>query len=346
MKAATETCNTDTGKDPIFYDVELPLLGTYHPLGFSVEIATNSDQVLLTAEESWGHFRKIMSEPPVQLRVMVLDGGPCPSLVAPTVRASRHLLVRVLDAANFSVSNMEMGFASCWLTRAVAAERRYLDYEFLERMAWDLLDQLYLTPLHAACVRLENKGVLLCGDSGAGKSSLAYACARKGWMFLSDDSNRLIRKCNQPRVVGNPHQSRLRDSAMELFPELRDREITRRGQGKLSIEVPTAAMDGVTTITESSVDYVVFLKRGQAGPPRLMPFPRERALPWFEDVICYREESVREAQRASLRNLLNAEILELHYDDLDSAVAVLEAMVGGETASSARPTLPRQRIHA
>jgi len=329
MKADIETPNSTN--DPIFYDLELPLQGVYHPLGFSVEIATNSDQVLLAAEESWGHFRKTVAEPPLQIRVAVLEGS-SKALSVPTVRAQRNLLVRVADAANFSVSNMELGFSSCWLTRATAADRGYVRYYFLEGMGWDLLDQLYCTPIHGACVRLENRGVLLCGDSGAGKSSLSYACARKGWKFLSDDSTRLIRKSSRPFVVGNPFQIRFRDSAVELFPELRNRKTTRRIHGKMSIEVPTACMPAIKTITESSVDYIVFLKRGQSGPPRLVPLSKERALSWFEQVVNFREEEVREAHRAALLNLLNSEMLELHYDDLEPAVALLETMVGRNAA--------------
>jgi len=48
--------------DPLFYDLELPLLKTYHPLGFSLEIATNSEQVLLAAEEL-GTLPQIWAEP-------------------------------------------------------------------------------------------------------------------------------------------------------------------------------------------------------------------------------------------------------------------------------------------
>jgi hypothetical protein len=262
------------------------------------------------------------------------------------VRGQWNLLVRVAGAANFSVSNMERGLASCWLTPAVADDRGYLRYYFLEGMSWDLLGHLYLTSIHAACVRHGNRGVLLCGDSGAGKSSLAYACARKGWMFLTDDATCLIRKNHRPIVVGNPFQIRFRDSAVELFPELQDRNITRRIHGKLSIEVPTAGLPAIKTIYESSVDHVVFLKRGQSGPVRLVPFRKENALPWFEQVICYGDEPVRKAQRASLRNLLQAEMFELHYNDLDSAVDILEAMVGREAGSSVELIPPHQRIHA
>ena len=345
MKATIEKPETENGS--VLYDLELPLHGTYYPLGFTVEIATNSDLVLLAAEESWGHFHKILAEPPMQLRVAVLEDGTSERLPPPTVRAQRKLLVRVADAANFSVSNLELGFAVCWLTPNVVADRGYLRYHFIEGMVWDLLDQLYITPIHAACVRLGDSGVLLCGDSGAGKSSLAYACARKGWMFLSDDSTCLIRNRARPVVVGNPYQVRFRDSAVELFPELQDRTITRRVNGKLSIEVPTADVSGIRTICESSVDHIVFLRRGQAGPPRLVPFPKEAALPWFEQVVSYGEEVVREAQRASLHNLLRTEMFELHYDDLDSAVAMLEEMVGQHASSPARSrTTPRERTHA
>jgi hypothetical protein len=330
--------------DPIYYDLELPLHGLFHPLGFSLEIATNSKEVLLAAEESWGHFRKIMAEPAVQLRVAVLDGGSKPSTQPPTTRGQWNLLFRVADAENFSVSDMTRGLASCWLTPAMVANRSYLRYHFLEGMGWDLLSPLYLTPIHAACVRKGNSGVLLCGDSGAGKSSLAYACARKGWMFLSDDSACLIRKSSRPIVVGNPFQIRFRDSATELFPELLERKITRRVFGKLSIEVPTVELPAIKTIYESPVGYIVFLRRGQSGPARLVPFSAECAFPWFEQVICYGEESVREAQRAALRKLLKSKMFELHYDGLDSAVALLEDMVGREVDSPVEST--RQPIHA
>jgi HPr serine kinase-like protein len=313
--------------DPVLYDLELPLRAVYYPVGFSVEIATNSEQVLAAAEESWGCFPRVLDEPPVLLRIAVMEGGKSECPPPPTVRGQRNLMLRVADATNFSVSHLELGFALGWLTPAVVANRSYLRYYFLEGMAWDLLEPLYLTSVHAACVRLENKGVLLCGDSGAGKSSLAFACARKGWLFLSDDSSCLIRKSNQPVVVGNPTQIRFRDSALELFPELSNRQITRRLNGKLSIEVPTASLPGIRTIFESSVDYIVFLRRGASGSPRLTPFPKEAALQWLEQVICYGNEAVRESQRESLLRLATAEIFELHYQNLDSAEATLREML-------------------
>jgi hypothetical protein len=332
--------------DPLLSDRELPLREIFYPLGFALEITTNSDQVMAAAQESWGHFRQAMTEPPVHLRVVVVEGGKKECPPEPKLRAQQNLTVRVADEENFSISNMTEGFASCWLTRQFVENRGYLRFYFLEGMCSDLLDPRYLTAIHAACVQFENKGVLLCGESGAGKSSLAYACARRGWKFLTDDSTSLIRKSSQPVVLGNPFQIRFRDSAVALFPELGDRQITRRVHGKLSIEVPTASISGIETVSQSSADYIVFLKRGKRGAPHLVPFPKETALRWYEQFIFFGDKALRESQKATLRNLLRTEMLELHYDDLDSAVAKLEAMVRHESGLPVESTASREQTHA
>lgn len=329
--------------DSSYFDLELPLHGTYYPLGFAMEIATNSEQVLLAADESWGHFHERWAEPPAQLRIAVWDGASFDCVETPTVREHWNLLVRVANAANFSVSHMQQGLSSAWVTQSVIQDQGYFRYHFLEAMCWDVLEP-YLTSIHAACLRKNDRGVLLCGDSGAGKSSLTYACALKGWMLLSDDSTCLVRKSNPQVVVGNPFQIRLRDSAVSLFPELRDRRIARRLYGKLSIEVPTAELPEIKTIYESSVDHIVFLRRGQPGPPRLVPLAKETVLPWFEKVIWQSEKAVRDRLKAAFNSLLDKEVLEMHYDDLDSAVALLGEMVGEKVA--AEPVLTSQRIHA
>jgi hypothetical protein len=303
------------------------LQAVYHPLGFSVEIATNSRHVLMAAEESWGHFRKVFSEPPVQLRIGVLEGGPGEDPPAPVWRAQRNLLALVSDSRNFAFCDLTEGFGFCWLTAATVENRAYLRWHFLEGTVFALLNSLYLTSFHAACVSLAERGVLLCGDSGAGKSSLAFACARRGWTYLSDDSTRVVRGRKGHVVIGNPYQMRFRESAIELFPELKGQRIAPRAVGEMKIELATASLPQIATTSECSVDYIVFLNWRELGPPRLSRFPKEKALQWFEQFICFGEKEVRDAQKASLRNLVTAEAFELRYSDLDSAVKRLETLV-------------------
>lgn len=316
-----------TALDPVLSDVDLPLRGVYHPRGFTVEITTNSPEVLAGARESWGQFQRVFPEAPLQLRVGVMGtgGGICPPV--PTCRAWRNLLITVADAENFAVCDLRRGVGFSWLTQAAAENRPYLRYRFLEASVLSLLGHMYLVPLHAACVRLKDRGVLLCGDSGAGKSSLAYACARRGWTFVADDASALVRSRNDLTVVGNPYQIRFREVGVELFPELNQQRITPRATGELAIELATATVPEISTALTSSVDYVVFLNRLDADPHCLVPFSKQTALSRFEQVICFGEKEVREAQAASLRKLLTTQVLELRYRDLDWAVNRLEALV-------------------
>jgi len=50
-------------------------------------------------------------------------------------------------------------------------------------------------------------------------------------------------------------------------------------------------------------------------------------LVWFQQIICYGEKATREAQSASLRQLLAVPVYELCYRDLDWAVNRLDALV-------------------
>jgi hypothetical protein len=313
--------------DPLLYDFELPLQAVYYPFGFPVEIATNAPEVLTGAHESWGQFRRVFLEAPLQVRIGVLDRGSndCPPV--PTFLGQRNLVSLICDAHNFAVCDLRLGFAFCWLTPAAARNRAYLRYHFLEGIASLLLESLYLTSAHAGCVSLVGKGVLLCGESGAGKSSLSFACARKGWTFTSDDSSCVVRKRKDPVVVGNPYQIRFRESAIELFPELEQQRITPRVNGEMAIELATASLPDIATATECPVHYIVFLKRGDSSPTELSRFPRPKAFQFFERTVCFGERHIRDDQYTALRNLLTAEVFELRYSDLDSAVSRLETLV-------------------
>ncbi|HEX4426924.1 MAG TPA: aldolase [Terriglobales bacterium] len=323
----TNVAETLAQLDPVFSNFSLPLRGVYYPLGFAVEVSTNSAEVLVAAEESWGRFRKAFSDPPVRLDIGVIadDSKECPP--APGCRARGNLLTTIADAKNYVVSDLNRGFAFAWLTQAAVEHRAYLRYYFLEATALTLLDALYLTPLHAACVEIEGQGLLLCGESGAGKSSLAFACARKGWKYLSDDSSAIVRKRKGRVVVGNPHQMRFRESAIELFPELKEQRITPRFTGKMAIELATSTLPEIATITECQVDYIVFLNRREPGPPSLRSLPEAIALQYFQQCIFLGDSEAQQAQRSSLDNLLTASVLEMRYRDLDWAVQRLETLV-------------------
>jgi hypothetical protein len=323
---ATDVVEPAIAGDPLLSNVELPLRRLYHPLGFSIEVITNSEEVLVAAEESWGGLRGAFREPALELRIALGEGrsGLCPP--PPVYRGQGHLLSIVADSQNFAVCDREQGFAFAWVDRDAVERRAYLRYHFLEAIALSLLASSYVTLLHAACVELAGHGVLLCGNSGAGKSSLAFACARAGWRYISDDASYLVRKGGGRLVVGNSHQVRFRPSAIELFPELEGLSITPRAAGKPSIELPTALMPDVTTARQSTVEYIIFLNRVEPDVPELLPFLKQLAMEWASQSQTDTGAS-DEQQVASIRELLNAQLFELRYCTLDRAVAQLESLI-------------------
>jgi len=314
--------------DSLLCNLEMPLKVIYYPHGFSIELTTNSYEVIAAAEESWGQFYKVFDHPALEIRIGVIGDSDSDELPpVPVSRGWLNLLSCVADSNNSSVCDTTRGHAFGWFTRAVIENRAYFRYYFLEAMAGSLLALKYLSPIHGACVKLGEKTVVLCGDSGAGKSSLSYACARGGWTFLSDDAIGLVRGREDRLIVGNPFSMRFRKAGADLFPELKRQRIAPRATGNLAIEVATSSMPDIATELTSSVDYIVFLNRESSAPPRLAAFSREDAFLWFEQINGYGENKIRQEQAASLRQLLTVPVYELCYRDLDWAVNRLEALV-------------------
>jgi hypothetical protein len=322
-----------TGVQPVEDDValrnvEMPLKALFYPLGFTVQVTTNSIEVLAAARESWEQWESTQFRPALQLCIAVTedDAAGCPP--RPVICAQQHLMSIVANTHNHAVCDLRQGFAFARVSEAAVQHRSYLRYHFLEAAAMTLIAALYATPIHAACVSLEGRGFLLCGDSGAGKSSLSYACARAGWTYTTDDASYLLESVDGPRIVGNSHQVRFRPSATKLFPELRGRDLTPRAEGKPSMEVPTAELPGIVTAAEAPIHHVVFLNRRPSALAELTPYSREVALHWFHQSL-FPVPEVREIQAMALQQLLDTTIHELSYCDLDRAVDCLELLALG-----------------
>ena len=323
--------------DPLLCKMELPLRAVFYPLGFAVEISTNSQAVLDAARESWKNLSQRHSSPMLRMGIAITPGesGDCPP--SPVVRAHRQLLTIVANPENQAVCDLGDSYAYAWLTHDTLLHRSYLRCHYIEAIALILISNSYATAIQAACVSRRGRGILFCGDSGAGKSTLAYACARAGWTYTSDDACYLLRATGQPRVAGNSRQIRFRPSASDLFPELSGRSLTRRAEGKPSIEVPTAELPGLVTADEAPIDYVVFLNRQTSAGVDLVPFSRPAAMRRFHQSL-FPEDEVQQLRAAALQRLSAAEVYELRYRDLQHAVDRLERLARGPSASLRAPS--------
>jgi len=322
-------CDASEPLDFSRHEVEVPELShgkMFYPLGFPTELRTNSPEILSQARSLWSIFEKRFDTETIRVDVHVVesDSTECPP--TPVCRIMYPLLVSVADVDNYSIAHLDGNRTQITISRAAEKHTSYLGYFFLAYAPHSHIETRYATPVHAGCVALNGRGVLLCGDSGAGKSSLSYACARAGWAYVSDDASDLLNDGMDRLIIGNCHQVRFRPSAAELFPEVDGLEITPRATGKPSLELPTASMPWMTCAPTAQVDFLVFLNRRAPGPPELVTYRKDVARHSMRQILFGSAESLA-SQYAALERLLTAEVFELRYSELDWAVQRLETLV-------------------
>lgn len=317
-------------EDPLGYDLPLPLRSRYYPMGFPLDLATNSEDILAAADRIWAQFPATSREGTVTLRVVVEDRDARVPPLPVMPRGRNHLVSMVHGPDNFAVCDLAGSFTFACLTRDVARDHAWVRYHFLEPAGCMMIDAAHLSPVHASCVAIDGRAAVLCGDGGAGKTSLAYACARKGWTYLSDDATHIVRDRADRTVVGRPFRIRFRESARLLFPELNRFTPERRPNGKLDIEVETGVL-GMAVALESRAAQVVFLNRqNEPIQARIDPFPRTEATRRLQNLTCYGDDRVRSEQNHALAEFLRAPIVELTYNDLDGAERALRTLVESE----------------
>lgn len=324
-------CAYDATRPPNFArnEFEVPELthsAVHYPLGFPIHLRTNCPEILSQAHDLWSSFEKHFDTDPIRVSVYVQDGGSAGCPPTPVTRIMLPLLTWIVDANNYGIANLERCTTQIVLSDEVAQNRQYLRYFLLAPAPLCHIVTRYATAVHAGCVARNGRGVLLCGDSGAGKSSLSYACARAGWTFVSDDASFFLNSGRGRLVTGNCHQIRFRPTAKALFPELDGTEITPRAAGKPSIELATELLPQITSAQTAPVDFLVFLNRHAGGRPELVPYRKDVARHAIRQRLYGSVESLA-MQYLALERLLEADLFELRYSELDWAVDRLDALV-------------------
>jgi hypothetical protein len=313
--------------DPLLSHAEFTQQRRYYPLGFALDIATNSDLVLQAAERSWAGWSQRFDNAPFRIEVGVGVPTSEDAAASPVFRSRDHLLSIISDPANFMVCDMQSGFAFGWVTPGTAANQSFFRYFFLDVTALTLVEQRYLAPVHGALVARNGVGVLLCGDTGAGKSTLALACALAGWDYVSDDATNLIRDRDDLFAIGNCHVVRLRADAAQLFREIAPHIPVLRANGKSGFELFTLDIPGMRTAESAAIHHVVFLERSSTARLDLRPISDKAAGPSMQRQVRYGTAETIRAQSSTYGRLSQAYWWTLSYADFTDAVALLDTLV-------------------
>jgi hypothetical protein len=164
-------------------------------LGGDFHFESDSPEMMRLVDQAYdGLPRHAFARSPPALRVRLrVEATPRrrrrgePPLLRPL--AAPGMWLGALDGSGFAAMVPGERSALVSVPRALLRFPYHLRYELIEFAVYMLAARVQqLVPLHAACVGLAGKGVLLLGPSGAGKSTLALQCLLRGFDFLAEDS--------------------------------------------------------------------------------------------------------------------------------------------------------------
>jgi hypothetical protein len=233
--------------------------------------------------------------------------------------------------ASFAIADMKSRWAGGFVSAEMAEDSSFFRNTFLECLFYVLATHHAYTPVHCAGVALKGRGIFICGPSGAGKTSLAYACARAGMQIVSDDvvHARLNPESDALIVWGRPWHLRLLPNAGELFPELEGRPAHLRSDYEWYLEIDIAAEFPGQTITSCSPAALVFLERNQRNQIQMEPISSQDAYERLKLDIFLTEPSVCRRHYRLLRRLVRTPAYLLSYGTHPSqAVDVIITLCG------------------
>jgi hypothetical protein len=302
----------------------------FFPLGFAVRISTNRREALDAARASWGCYSPISAAKPLVIQLSFFSDLSSTDPRPAHTQVEEEFFTVDFEEQGTVIADLREGKAQGILSDTLLTWESHLRYYVLEAVALSMISTLRAVALHAACVAWKGAGLLLCGESGAGKTTLAYACARLGWAYVSDDASYLMFESQTRTVVGNSYRIRFRDAATQLFDELSGKQVIPRITGKPSIELPTAELEGIRAAAHADIAFILFLNRDGELRPTLGAVESSRARDYFEKYFLVPPDPQSSTNEA-IERLLSVPIFELRYAELDAAVSLMTQIAEGAT---------------
>jgi hypothetical protein len=266
-------------------------------LGGVFEFATESPELMRLVHWAYdGLPPHRLPAPPARMGVRLVLGG---RMTSGRRRGARARGVHQPDPfAMLSAPGLLCGASDCSTVAVMSADQRaalvvvarellrfpyHVRYELIELAVFTLAARVQgLMPLHAACVGRGRRGLLLIGDSGAGKSTAVLHCALQGFELVAEDS--LFVAPQSLLATGVANFLHVRGESLRFLSArdasfVRRAPIIRRRSGMRKFEVDLRQRRFRLAPRPLEIAGLVALSAGRAGSgPLLVPIARGDAL--------------------------------------------------------------------
>jgi hypothetical protein len=260
----------------------LPLGGHFFVAGSVWEVKSNSQEILQAMRETFDQVDSGRGQPDLYVRFHVDFAVEDALLWAePHFRALDHLYYATYGPSDSMLVDQLGRRVIGSFSPAVASDLSYWKQTLLPILLGIASASIGVTPVHCACVVKSGSGLLLAGESGAGKSTSALSLSLSGFSYLSDDCTYLSRT-SLPRTSlsrtgagmqawGLPTPVKLLPDAVSHFPELVSRKPVRSLNGELAFTVDPTEMFNVRRCLSCEPRWLVFLERKEDSRPVIKP---------------------------------------------------------------------------
>ena len=319
--------------DPLHWGIPIRFRADLNPIGTPIRVESNSEAVIRVAQDNFGRYgRPCTGESPKFLMRVCVDPvhRTTPPWPRPSFRSLNHLFHIACGDSNFAIADLNTGACIGFVTEAMVEDSSFFKSTFLDCLFYVLAVHHDYTPVHCSGIASGGRGVLICGVSGTGKTTLAYACARSDLQVLSDDvvHLRIDPANNQLRLWGRPWCLRLSPEAADLFPELRGLKPQLRSDHEWYLEIDVEKQFPGGAVVSCEPEALVFLERHHDAASLLQPLDVDSALERLLKDIHVSEAPVIERHRQTLARLLQTKAYVLSYSgDPVNAVDVIRSIL-------------------
>lgn len=206
----------------------------------------------------------------------------------------------------------------------------YADIMFALGPLAGLLLDCGLYDVHASCVRVNGRGIMFTGHSGRGKSSAAFALARKGHPLLNDEKVLLIKKEGYAGLVLSDVIKISAEAIARFFPELGGEPPLFSIDDEFCFKI--GRIPGLKHLSETAVDCLFIIERTGKPSSRVERVNPARVVGELFPVTMRGYESANNRNKfAFLMDFINSvDCFKVYFGtDMDQFVGAIEDAAGG-----------------